>query len=135
MQKIARRKVAAYVAEQLQAGGTRKDLVRSLAAYLVENKLASDTNVDLLLRDVETLLESDFGITTARVRTARPLDAVTRKNIKTSLAEQTGAKDVIIIDEILDPELIGGVVIETPSSIFDSSIAKKLQQLAAITKE
>ena len=133
MQKIARRKIAAYVAKQLQSGESTRSIATHVAAYLVEQKQTG--SIELLLRDVEALLESEFGIVTARVRSAHPLDSTTRATICDTLKKQIAAKDVIIVSEQVEPELIGGVIIETPSSVFDSSIHTQLQQLAAITKE
>jgi F-type H+-transporting ATPase subunit delta len=133
MQKIARRALAAHIAKQLQAGDDTTSIVQHVAAYLVEQKQTHD--VELLLRDVESLLESEFSVVVAKVTSARPLDDATRGNIRASLTAQTGAKHVIISEEIVDTTLIGGVVIETATSVFDSSIKTKLRSLKATTKE
>jgi F-type H+-transporting ATPase subunit delta len=130
--KIARRTLAQHIAEQLRAGAKTQDIANKVAAYLVDHQQTRD--VDLLLRDVEEILENEFGIITARVTSARALDDATRKNITATLLAQSDATEVIIVDETVDADLIGGVVVETATGVFDSSLKSKLRDLAALRK-
>lgn len=129
---IARRTLAHHVAQQLADGVKTKDIATKLAAYLVDHKQTHD--VDLLMRDVEEILESEFGVIVARVQSARALDDTTRKNIVNSLLTQSTAKEVVIVEETIDADLIGGVVVETATGLFDSSLKSKLRDLAALRK-
>lgn len=133
MQKIARRRLANYVATELQAGADVRGLAKRVVAYLREQKRLNQW--ELLIRDIETILAAEYGVVSARVTSARPLDTGVRKNLEDFLKSALEAKQVVVTDEIVDENLIGGVIVETPTSTFDSSVRGKLQQLAAITKE
>lgn len=131
-QPIARRTLATYMADKLQAGGNISHITKEVAAYLLEQHQTQD--VELLVRDVEEILESKYGIVVARIQSASPLDATTRTLVVDALKAK-GAKHVVIVEESVDADLLGGVVIETPSSVFDSSLKTKVRTLAMATKE
>lgn len=133
MQKIARRRLAGHVAQELQSGADVRSLAGQVVAYLHEQKQLNQW--ELLIRDVETILATEYGIVSARVSSARPLDDAARTNLEDFLKSALSAKQVVVSEETVNEDLIGGVIIETPSSTFDGSVRGKLQQLAAITKE
>lgn len=133
MAKIARRKVAAYVANQLQSGVSPFELARQTVAYLVEEKQTHQ--LELLIRDIEVALEENYGSVAVRVSSARKLDDNTKDAITLFVQGAQNAKSAGIIEEQTDPDIIGGVIIRTPSRIFDSSVRNQLRQLALSTKE
>ena len=66
-EKLSRRKIADYAAEQLQAGNN--EVLREIAAYLIESKRQSEA--DLLVRDIELQLANRGDMiarTSARTR-------------------------------------------------------------------
>lgn len=130
MQKISRRKIAEYVAGELQSGKVSKNLAQQLAAYLVAEKQSHQ--VDLLVSDIEAALDSQYGVSSARITTARPLTADLRKAITDFVKKSENAKSVVIAEESTDADLIGGVTIQTPQGFFDSSVRYQLQQLQAL---
>lgn len=131
-QKITRRRIARYVASQLHAGENPAQLAKRTAAYLADTKQTGQ--MELLIRDVEAELANQYDIVTARVTSAHELSPATRDAITKFVAAAEGARSVVIADEATDPDLIGGVVISTPSSHFDSSIRTKLRQLTATSE-
>ena len=132
-QKLSRRKLAEYVAEQLRANADVQKLAKQIVAYLAENKQLNQ--LELLIRDVEAECAAQYGVVTARVTSARPLDEATKDVLQQFVKAAEQASDVVIADDTVNPDLIGGVVVQTPSSTFDSSIRTKLRQLTATTKE
>ncbi len=128
---ISRRQIAYYTADALHQGVDMKAIVKQLAAYLVEAKKTNE--LSLLLKDVEAILSEKYGITSAKITTARPLDKAQTEELKSFIKEQENAKSVAL-QEATDPSLIGGVVIETPTSLLDASISWQLQQLKALSK-
>lgn len=121
--KVSRRVLARFVAEQLVAGN--KDVVAQLAAYVVEHKLQSQ--LELIIADIAANL-STLGHVDATVTVARPLDDQLRADIVAYVQRIEDAKSVSL-EEVVDPSLIGGVVIQTPNQRFDSSLATKLKRL------
>lgn len=133
MQKIARRKLAAHIASQLHAGANPRTIAQQTAAYLAEQKQTNQ--MELLIREIEAELAEQYDAVAVRVVSAHPLTAETRAAITACIKEAEGAQSVVITDETTDSALIGGAIVSTPSSTFDSSIRSQLQQLRATTKK
>lgn len=122
--KLSRRKIAAYVADELLAG---RSVVQQLASYLIETKRTRE--LTLVVRDVEAAL-ADRGVLLADVATANELAADTETAITDYLKQTTGARDVRIRSHV-DPHLLGGVRIDTPGSRLDTTLRHRLNQLTA----
>lgn len=126
MQSISRRKIAIYIAKQLAAGSPIKPLLRQAASYLVDSKQVNQA--ELLVRDIEALLASEHDIVLARVISARELSKGIITNIEQFVAGAQGAKQVEVSTSV-DPSLLGGVIIRTPSAELDTTVRKQLNAL------
>jgi F0F1-type ATP synthase delta subunit len=128
MAKLSRRRVARELVRLLKEQSARKnELLKMTAAYLIQTKQASSAH--LLLQDIaDELLASQHQLS-AEVRSAFGLSNATREGIVAMLKRETGAKTVEL-SEIVEPELIGGVVIRTPQAQLDASVKRQLTQLA-----
>lgn len=124
-QRVARRKIAAYYAEQLIAG--KKDIAKQLAAYLVETHRVRE--LDLIVRDIESAL-AERGVLVADITSSRPLSETSAKEIRAYLTSTTKA-DTIQLRTRVNPELLGGVQIATPGHELDATLRYKLNQLKA----
>lgn len=132
MPKIARRKLATYFVTQLEAGVSAKKLAEQAVAYLVEERQVGQ--LELLIRDIEQAA-AQRGVVVAHIETAKPLQADATKQISDFVRAAENAREVIVTETETNPELIGGVIVRTPTSVFDGSIRAKLRQLQATTKE
>lgn len=74
-----------------------------------------------LRRDAENRLD-------ATVRTAMPVDAAAAQSLQAALARQLGREVSLQFED--DPELIGGVVIESGDIVIDASLRGDLERLA-----
>jgi F-type H+-transporting ATPase subunit delta len=128
MQSLTRRKIAIYIADQLAAGKPVKPLLRQAAGYLVEHKQTNQA--ELLVRDIEALLASEHDIVLARVISARELSKELINNIEQFVVGTEGAKQVEVSTSV-DPSLLGGVIIRTPSAELDTTVRKQLNALKA----
>ncbi len=61
------------------------------------------------------------------VRTAIPLPDDLRDRLVAQISERTGRS--VDIDKIVDPEIVGGLVIETEGSVVDASVRQRLADL------
>lgn len=122
--RLSRRKIAAYFADELIAG---RSIVKPLAAYLVESKRTREQS--LVVRDIEAAL-AERGVLLADVATSHELTADTKNTIITYLKDETKAKDVRLRQSV-DPDLLGGVRIETPDKRLDSTLRHRINQLTA----
>ena len=123
--KASRRVLTRYVAEQLQTGAKRQDVVASLAAYIVEHKLHSQ--IELILADIAKNLAAS-GHIEATGTTAHPLDRSLKQAVIDYVSSIESATEIQITERV-NPEQLGGIIIETPNRRFDASIATKLKRL------
>lgn len=117
--------------------GEKKELLRRIFA----EKIAPLTMNFLLLlcdrrreaylpeiyRHFHALALEARGIAEAEVRSAHPLSEEQLEALKTRLAQVTGRE--IRLEQRLEPELIGGLVVKIGDRVFDGSIAQRLNRL------
>jgi len=118
--RISRRKLADYAADAAQSGSLT-EAIREIAAYMIESRRVRE--VQLVVRAIEDELAAR-GVVVARVATARPLES----DLKKQIAALVNAREIHIA-ETLEPELIGGVRIETPGKILHATVKSKLLAL------
>ncbi len=129
MRLVSRRKLAKYAAEQIMAGNDT--IMEEIASLLVYEKRQRE--IELLVRNVEAEL-SEHGEIVASVESARKLDVDTKRDIEKYLMSAVGAnnnKSKVTLKESIDPTLIGGFKLRTPTATLDATIAKKLNDLRA----
>lgn len=129
MRLVSRRKLAKYAAEQIMAGNDT--IMEEIASLLVYEKRQRE--IELLVRDVEAEL-AEHGEIVASVESARKLDVDTKREIEKYLMSAVGANNnesKVTLKESIDPTLIGGFKLRTPTATLDATIAKKLNDLRA----
>ncbi|CAN5664781.1 hypothetical protein BH24ACT15_BH24ACT15_29390 [soil metagenome] len=67
------------------------------------------------------------GAGVASVRTAKPLSDTQREELKAALAERVGHP--VELKVVVDPELVGGLVVQIGETVIDGSIAKRLTDI------
>lgn len=67
------------------------------------------------------------NIKVAEVTSSTPLDSSIKERLIKKLESQTGSS--IILNEKVDPSVIGGLIIRVEGDVFDDTIRKKVQQL------
>jgi F-type H+-transporting ATPase subunit delta len=75
----------------------------------------------------EQLLEQQRGISRARAITAVPLGDAERNALALRLREQTGKE--VLLETGVDPELLGGVVVQIGDRLIDASTRARLRAL------
>ncbi len=126
MIQISRRQLASYTAESLMSGKT--EVINQLAAYLVFERRVKE--VGSLVRDIEKALTA-HGTLVAHASTAHGLDSAQLSEIESLLKARYGANHVVI-DDVIDEDLLGGLVIRTVSDELDSSLRRNINRLKAI---
>lgn len=77
--------------------------------------------------DFATRVAAAEGRLRVSVRTAIPLPDDLRDRLVTQISERTGR--AVEIDAVVDPEIVGGLVIETDGSVVDASVRQRLAEL------
>ena len=129
MRLVSRKKLAKYAAEQILAGNDA--VLEEIAGLLIYEK--HEREVDLLVRDIEAEL-AERGEIVASVESARALDDNTRRKIEqflTTVASDKNSKPKVSLRESIDPTLIGGFKLRTPTATLDATVSKKLNDLRA----
>lgn len=85
-----------------------------------------------IIRLFSRLAAEHRGETTAEVTSARPLDDDQVAALKAQLGSRVGRD--IAIDQRVDPEILGGIVVRLGSQMIDASIRTKLNTLANAMK-
>jgi F-type H+-transporting ATPase subunit delta len=73
----------------------------------------------------QQLLDEDLGRVRARIRTAVPLTDDERQTLITKLAHTLGRRQVVL-EELVDPTMLGGFVVESGSVVLDGSLEGQL---------
>ena len=129
MRLVSRKKLAKYAAEQILAGNDA--VLEEIAGLLIYEK--HEREVDLLVRDIEAEL-AEGGEIVASVESARALDDNTRRKIEqflATVASDKNSKPKVSLRESIDPTLIGGFKLRTPTATLDATVLKKLNDLRA----
>lgn len=95
-------------------------------ARLLVRKGRTALAVDIA-EQLERLLEQERGVSRARATTAVPLGDAEREALSRRLAAQTGGE--VVLETSVDPELLGGVVVQIGDRLIDASTRAKLRAL------
>jgi F-type H+-transporting ATPase subunit delta len=124
---LDRTDIACGFVARLDKVGAKK-ATKELAALLVDQRLHSQ--VEDILVDISKEYAQVHGIIDADARTAYPLSDGLKKELIERVKQSTGAKTVILHEEI-DESLLGGVIVSAPDMELDLSLKTKLVKLRA----
>lgn len=105
-----------------------KTAVKELAALLLEHRIHDQ--VEELLFDIAREYQMKHGVVEAEAKTPYKLGAELKKELSLVVRRTTGAKKVILHEEI-DESLLAGVVLSAPDMELDLSLKSKLAKLRA----
>ncbi len=112
---------------QLDSLGAKK-ATKQLAAYILENRIHNQT--DEIMDNIQTEYQRVHKIVEATTASVYPLTADLRKRVQDIVAAKTGAKKVVL-HELIDPSVLGGVKINAPEMELDLTLKTKLAKLKA----
>jgi len=105
--------------------------VRNLLLLLADrNRLAY---LPAILDDFRALADRRLGRVRARVTSAVPLADDETRRIAEQLARATSSQ--VIVETAVDPALLGGVVAQVGSTVYDGSVRAQLEQLRRAMKQ
>jgi len=139
MAKVPRREISEAVAahmyytdvhESKEYVRNRKQYIRSVASYLLQTKRTGE--LDSILRDVSADW-ARVGYVEVIARSAFPLDATAKRDITAKVKTLYPKADKIVVTEIADPAVIGGVRLSVANQRLDLSIKAKLNKFKQLT--
>jgi len=118
-------KIRKEVADQLVKALSPSPLLGSFLRVLAENDRLKD--FPAIERAYQRLLEQTLGRVRAKIRAALPLNDEELGSLVAAFSRLT-QKTVMPSVEI-DPELLGGVVVEISGKVYDASLKTQLQRI------
>ena len=112
----------ALIGKIAEAYGFTPPIRRFLDLLVDRNRMDILSDVTVAYRK---FYDEKAGIVRAQVTAARQLDAAEQQSLTTKLETATGKK--VRMDIAVDPALIGGVVAQVGSTIYDGSLRQQLQ--------
>jgi F-type H+-transporting ATPase subunit delta len=129
MHNLSRRQLAVYAADQLLDNARPAKIARELAAILIISRRANQAG--LLADDIGWELERRGRAANATVVSAHTLSEQLRKDITAHVKKAAGVKEVII-NQTVDPSVLGGVRIETAAHSWDKTLSRKLTEIKEV---
>ena len=123
----ARRELTDGVLAAAKTSTTVANLVRLLAGRKRVTQLPD------ISRAYDALLDRELGRVRVGVRAAAPLSESVRKEIA-ALARRLAGMDVLVTSEV-DPELLGGVVLDVGGTVYDGSVRTRLARMSRTMAE
>jgi F-type H+-transporting ATPase subunit delta len=91
------------------------------------------TQLPDIARAYDGLVDRELGRVRVGVRAAAPLSDAVQQEIVT-LARRLAGKDVLMSSEV-DPELLGGVVLDVGGTVYDGSVRTRLARMSRTMAE
>ncbi len=130
-----RPQIASAIAKQtLDLQGTTK-LKKAIASYLLEENRVDE--LDSIMRDV-IAYRAAYGHVEATVVSAYPISAAVKADVLAVIKQQSPGAASYVINQRLDPDVIGGIRIEFDGHELDLTVQAKLntfKQLTAARKD
>jgi len=112
------------------AKGGAHDLTRKFLGVLAEQRRLFA--LPAMIGSFTRMLAHHRGEIEAEVISAAPLTDEQKATVEKQLAEAAGQK--VQISAVVDPELIGGLIVRVGSRMIDASLKSKLHQLELVMK-
>ena len=128
--KTPRTRIAKAVADTTLTKGVTKEYAREVAAYLLAEGRVGE--LDSLLRDVQADWAAK-GYVEVIARSAYPLGAGVKADITKQAQALYPQASKVIITDVIDPSVIGGVQITVANAQLDLSVEAKLNRFKQLT--
>lgn len=123
----SRTQVARFAAATMQdANIPRDELVRMLAAWLKDTN--STRQSQYLIEDIAKML-AESGYVYATVTVAHPMSSSTQRAVVQYIESQFDSPISVELNQVIAPDIIGGVKIDTPIGSIDATVKRKLIQI------
>jgi len=128
--KARRTRIAQVIADKTLKQGGSKRFSQEIAAYLLAERRTGQ--LDSILRDVQ----GDWaaaGRVEVIASSAHPLSPAVRADITKQIKRLYPKAQKIIVTEVLDPEVVGGVRLNLADQQLDLSVQAKLNKFKQLT--
>lgn len=128
--KTPRTRIASTIASRTLKSGDSDGVAKEIAAYLLAEGRVGE--LDSVLRDVQVDW-AESGYVEVLAHTAHALDASVKAQITDQIKRLYPDAQKIVVTEVLDPEVIGGVRLSLANQQLDLSVEAKLNKFKQLT--
>lgn len=128
--KTSRTTISKTIADRTLKDVDTKQLSQEVAAYLLKERRVNE--LDSVLRDVQAD-RAEAGYVEVIASSAHSLDAKTRADITKLVKAIYPSAKQIIVSEVHDPSVIGGVRLSLANQQLDLSVEAKLNKFKQLT--
>jgi F-type H+-transporting ATPase subunit delta len=125
-----------FLENPTMAGERRNRMLKEISdALSLDRRVTNFVNIlaernrlpalDEIIQEYQRLLDEKTGIVRARVTSAGTLDPAQQRELVNKLEQVTGKQ--VRMEVAVDPSLIGGVIAQVGSTVFDGSVRQQLQ--------
>jgi len=119
---MVERTVATEVAQRSSLSKLTTDFVA-----LVAGRGRTD-DIEAISEKYRKLIDEDLGRVRASVRTAVPLTDEERQMLSTKIGQVRQSRQVVL-EEIVDPTMLGGLIVESGGVVLDGSLEGQLERM------
>ena len=130
MTKANRRQIAEAIVSLIEQGLPNDQIANAIAAYVVTQRCTRE--LDAIMREVSSL-RATKGIREATIISARELDDKVQNQLEKIVANNYPNTQKVISNTVIDPDMVGGVRLETDDLRLDMTIRNRLQYLSQLT--
>lgn len=117
---------AIYLAMKEGKHETQSNVSKKVIQFLSRRRILS--KAPLILTELKKIIDVDEGRVIAKVSSVEKLDHQAKTHLEHSLKKRYGSKEVVL-NEVLDSNLVGGIKIEVNNEVIDLSIKNRLRKL------
>lgn len=128
--KAPRSRLSKAIADRTLKGGSDKKLAKEVAAYLLAERRTAELNS--VLRDVQADW-AEAGHVEVIASSAHPLTPSVRTDIGKQVRKLYPDAKEIVVTDVIDPEVIGGVRLSLANQQLDLSVEAKLNKFKQLT--
>ena len=125
-----RSNLAEYIVASVEDNMNSKKLAKNVAEYLLDTRKASE--LESVLRDVVNLRAANGFVEVDAYSTHKLSDSAI-KDIKTTVKNHYDNTKTVVVNNLIDEDLVGGVKLYIGSDRLDLSIKNKLNKCRELT--
>ncbi len=119
---VRRRALVAQISKELRLS----DLLTRFVGLLADRQRLAE--LPAIHRSLQELLDAELGRARITIRSACPLETQQHDEVVRVFSQLTGKHIVPTVS--IDPELLGGVVVEVAGKVYDGSVRTQLARMA-----
>jgi F0F1-type ATP synthase delta subunit len=129
--KLPRTRISSVIADRILKDGVSAEFSKEIAAYLLSEGRVNE--LDSVLRDVQSDW-AEAGYVEVLAASAYALSSEVKASIIAQVKTLYPAAKQVIVTEVHDPEVVGGVRLNLANQQLDLSVEAKLNKFKQLTR-